>query len=204
MPIGIAVRQPVLPTGQYILRRLCKVALDGKLRLDGKKVIVAEVAEVAKSATSLVAANYAGLTVAQVTELRKQARNAGVYMRVIRNTLAKRAFEGTQFACMGSALVGPLVLAFSKEDPGAAARLFKDFAKKFEKLEVKALSIDGVLLPATDLNRLASLPTRTEAIAQLMSVMKAPITKFVRTLAEPHSKMVRTFGAVRDQKQQNA
>jgi large subunit ribosomal protein L10 len=174
------------------------------LKLDDKKAIVAEVAEVAKASTSVVAANYAGLTVAQVTELRKQARNAGVYMRVIRNTLARRAFEGTRFACMDEALVGPLVLAFSKDEPGAAARLMKDFSKKFEKLEVKALSIDGMLLPANDLNKLASLPTRNEAIAQLMSVMSAPITKFVRTLAEPHSKLVRTFAALRDKKQQES
>jgi len=174
------------------------------LKLDDKRAIVAEVAEVAKQATSVVAANYAGLTVAQVTELRKQARNAGVYMRVVRNTLARRAFEGTQFACMHEVLVGPLVLAFSKEEPSAAARLLKDFAKKFEKLEVKALSIDGALLPASDLQKLASLPTRNEAIAQLMSVMLAPITKFVQTLAEPHSKLARTFAALRDKKQQES
>ena len=174
------------------------------LRLEGKKAIVAEVAEVAKNATSLVAANYAGLTVGQVTELRKQARNAGVYMRVIRNTLARRAFEGTHFACMDPALIGPLVLAFSKDDPGAAARLFKDFAKKFDKLEVKALSIDGLLLEAKDLNKLANLPTRNEAIALLMSVMNAPITKFVRTLAEPHAQLVRVVAAIRDKKQQEA
>ncbi len=174
------------------------------LRLEGKKAIVAEVAEVAKNATSVVAANYAGLTVSQVTELRKQARNAGVYMRVIRNTLARRAFEGTDFECMDKALVGPLVLAFSKEDPGAAARLFKEFAKKFDKLEVKALSIDGALLPANDLNKLASLPTRNEAIVLLMSVMRAPITKFVRTLAEPHAQLVRVVAAIRDKKQQEA
>ena len=172
------------------------------LRLDGKKAIVTEVAEVAKNAISLVAAEYSGLTVAQLTELRKTARNSGVYMRIVRNTLARRALEGTQFACMQPALVGPLVLAFSQEDPGAAARVIKDFAKKFEKLQVKALSIDGVLLPGKDLNRLASLPTRDEAIAQLMAVMIAPITKLVRTLAEPHSKLVRTFAAVRDKKQQ--
>jgi large subunit ribosomal protein L10 len=125
-------------------------------------------------------------------------------MRVIRNTLARRAFEGTKFACMHPILVGPLVLAFSMEDPGAAARLFRDFAKKFEKLEVKALSIDGALLPAKDLDRLANLPTRDEAIALLMSVMRAPITQLVRTLVEPHSKLVRTFAALRDQKQQAA
>lgn len=174
------------------------------LRLEDKKAIVAEVAEVAKNAISLVAAEYSGLTVAQLTALRSNARSSGVYMRVIRNTLARRAFEGTQFACMDPALVGPLVLAFSKEDPGAAARLIKDFAKKFDKLVVKAVSVDGALLPASDLNRLASLPTRDEAIAQLMSVMNAPITKFVRTLAEPHSQLVRVFAAVRDKKEQAA
>ncbi len=174
------------------------------LNLENKKAIVAEVAKVAANSVSLVAASYRGLTVAQITTLRKTARETGVYMRVVRNTLARRAFEGTKFACMDEALTGPLVLAFSQEDPGAAARLIRDFAKKFDKLEVKAVSIDGVLLPAKDLNRLASLPTRNEAIAQLMSVMKAPITKFVRTLVEPHSKLVRTFAAVRDKKQQTA
>ncbi len=174
------------------------------LRLDGKKAIVAEVAEIAKQSTSVIAAQYNGLTVAQLTELRKKARESGVYMKVVRNTLARRAFEGTQFACMDSALVGPLVLAFSKDEPGAAARVFKDYVKKWEKLEVKALSIDGQMLPGTDLNRLASLPTRDEAIAQLMSVMLAPITKFVRTLAEPHAKLARTIAAIRDQKQQSA
>lgn len=172
------------------------------LRLEDKRAIVAEVAEVAKQATSVIAADYCGLTVAQLSELRKTAREAGVHMRIIRNTLAKRAFEGTQFACMDSALVGPLVLAFSKDEPGVAARVFKDYVKKFEKLQVKALSLDGMLLPGTDLNRLASLPTRNEAIAQLMSVMLAPVSKLVRTLAEPHGKLVRTIAAVRDQKQQ--
>jgi large subunit ribosomal protein L10 len=171
------------------------------LRLDDKKKIVTEVGEIAKQAVSLVAANYSGLTVAQVTDLRKSARNTGVYVRVVRNTLARRAFEGTKFACMDPALVGPLVLAFSKDDPGAAARLFKGYLKKFDKLEVTALSIDGALLPAKDLERLASLPTYSEAIAQLMAVMQAPITKLVRTLVEPHSKMVRTFAALRDKKQ---
>lgn len=171
------------------------------LKIEGKKLIVNEVAEVAKKATSVVAADYAGLTVAQITELRKSARNAGVYMRVVRNTLARRAFEGTSFSCMHSALVGPLVLAFSTEDPGAAARLFKEYSKKYEKLEVKALSIDGSLLPGTELNRLASLPTRDEALSQLLSVMIGPVNKLVRILAEPHSRLVRIFGAIRDQKQ---
>lgn len=174
------------------------------LKLEDKKAIVAEVAEVAKHASSLVAAEYAGLTVAQLTELRKTARSAGVYMRVARNTLARRALEGTKFACMQPSLVGPLILAFSKEEPGAAARLIKEFVKTNEKLQVKALSIDGLLLPATDINKLATLPTRLEAIAKLMGLMRAPIEKLVRTMAEPHAKLVRTLAAIRDQKQQAA
>ena len=130
------------------------------LRLEGKKAIVAEVAEMAKRATAVVAAEYNGLTVKQLTALRKSAREAGVEMRVVRNTLASRAFEGTNFACMQSALVGPLLLAFSQSEPSAAARLIRDFVKTNEKLLVKALSVDGKLLPATDLAALASLPTR--------------------------------------------
>jgi large subunit ribosomal protein L10 len=174
------------------------------LRLEDKKAIVAEVAKIAKQATAVVAAEYNGLTVKQLTALRKSAREAGVYMRVVRNTLANRAFEGTSFACMQPALIGPLVLAFSQEEPSAAARLIRDFAKTNEKLLVKAVSIDGKLLPASGLAALASLPTRPEAISQLMSVMIGPITKLVRTLAEPHGKLVRTLAAVRDQKQQSA
>lgn len=174
------------------------------LKLEDKKTIVNEVSGVAKQALSLVAAEYSGLSVAQLTDLRKSARNNGVYMRVVRNTLAKRALEGTQFACIQEKLVGPLVLAFSQEDPGAAARLIKEFMKGNDKLVVKALAIDSQLLPPEGLNALASLPTRNEAIALLMSVMNAPITKFVRTLAEPHAKMVRTIAAIRDKKQADA
>lgn len=174
------------------------------LKLDDKKTIVNEVAGVAKQAVSLIAAEYSGLTVGQLTQLRKSARQSGVYMRVVRNTLARRALEGTQFACIQEKLVGPLILAFSQEDPGAAARLIKEFAKGNEKLKVMALAIESQLLPASGLNMLASLPTRDEAIAQLMSVMLAPVTKLVRTLAEPHAKLVRTFAAIRDQKQSAA
>lgn len=171
------------------------------LKLEDKKTIVSEVAGVAQQAISLIAAEYSGINVAQLTELRKDARNSGVYMRVVRNTLARRALEGTKFECVKEELFGPLVLAFSQEDPGAAARLFKEFVKTNENLKVKLLSIDGKLLPGSELNALASLPTRDEAIALLMSVMIAPITKFVRTLAEPHAKLVRTVAAIRDQKQ---
>jgi large subunit ribosomal protein L10 len=174
------------------------------LKLEDKKTIVSEVAVIANQAISLIAAEYSGLTVGQLTDLRKTARASGVYMRVVRNTLARRALEGTQFACMQPVLVGPLVLAFSQEDPGAAARMIKEFVKKNEKLKVKALAIENQLLPATGLDQLASLPTRDEAIAQLMSVMLAPITKLVRTMAEPQAKLVRTIAAIRDQKQSAA
>jgi large subunit ribosomal protein L10 len=180
--------------------------LEGKvtLRLEDKKAIVAEVAKVAKQASAVVAAEYAGLSVAQLTTLRKIARESGVYVRVVRNTLANRAFEGTSFACMHSALVGPLVLAFSKEEPSAAARLIRDFSKTCDKLVVKALSMEGKLLPPSDLNALANLPTRDEAISQLMSVMLAPVSKLARAFKEVPGKLVRTVDAVREQKQKAA
>lgn len=171
------------------------------LQLEEKKVLVSEVNAVAAQALSCVGAEYRGLTVEQLDSLRKQARALNVYVRVVKNTLARRAVEGTDFECLKPALKGPLVLAFSNEDPGAAARIFRDFAKEHEKLTVTALAIGGQLLPASDLGRVASLPTREEALTQLAVVVQAPITKLVRTLAEPHAKMVRTFGAVRDQKQ---
>lgn len=171
------------------------------LKLEDKKAIVAEVEEVAGKALSIVTAEYRGLTVDQMTRLRTQARKAGVYLRVVRNTLARRAIEKTAFACLQEALVGPLLLAFSLNEPSAAARLMKDFSKEYEKLTVKALAFDGVLLSAKDLDRLASLPTRDEALAKLMSVMLAPITKLVCTTVQPHTKFVRVVAAYRDKKQ---
>lgn len=171
------------------------------LKLEDKKAIVAEVAEVAAKALSAVVAEYRGATVDEMTELRAKARKNGVYLRVVRNTLARRAVVDTEFACMQEALVGPLVLAFSQEDPGAAARLFRDFSKEHEKIIVKALAVSGKLLPAKDLDVLAKLPTRDQALGILLSVMMAPVTKFVRTLAAPNVKLVRTIAAVRDQKQ---
>lgn len=171
------------------------------LTFEQKKAVVAEVAEVAAGAYSLVAAEYSGLTVGQLTDLRQEGRSAGVYLRVVKNTLARRAFDGTEFACVSDQLVGPLILAFSQADPGAAARVIKDYSKKNDKLVVKLVSIGGQVLPASELARLASLPTREQALSMLLGVMKAPIQKFVRTLAEPHAKMVRTVAAIRDQKQ---
>lgn len=171
------------------------------LNLADKKTIVSEVAAVAAEAHSAVAAEYRGLGVEDLTELRMKARQGGVYLKVVKNTLAKRALENTEFDCMRDRLVGPLILAFSQEDPGSAARVIKEFGKEHDLLKVKMLSIGGQLLEPSDLDRLASLPTKDQAISMLMSVMKAPVEKFVRTLAEPHGKMVRTIAAVRDQKQ---
>lgn len=171
------------------------------LTLEQKKAVVTEVAEVAATAHSALAAEYRGLTVEEMTELRVKARNEGVYMRVVKNTLAKRAIAGTEFECMSEGLVGPLILAFSQEDPGCAARVLKDFAKEHDKLQVKLVSIGGELLAATELERLASLPTRDQAISLLMAVMKAPLDKFARTLNEVPGKLVRTVAAIRDQKQ---
>jgi large subunit ribosomal protein L10 len=166
-----------------------------------KNAVVTEVAEVAKGALSAIAAEYRGLSVDEMTNLRVNARNAGVYLRVVRNTLARRAFEGTDFACMNDGLTGPLVLAFSRDEPGSAARVMRDYAKGNNKLVIKLVSFGGKLLEASDVGRLADLPTKDEAISQLMSVMKGPITKFVQTLAEPTAKLARTLAAVRDQKQ---
>jgi large subunit ribosomal protein L10 len=170
------------------------------LRLEDKKALVAEVNTVAQSALSVVAAEYRGLSVSKLTELRAKARASGVYMRVVKNTLARRAVAGTQFECVGEKLKGPLILAFAQEDPGAAARLIRGFAKDNDKLVPTLVSLGGTVLPAKDLERVASLPTKDQALALLLGVLKAPIGKFVRTLAEPHAKLVRTIAAVKDQK----
>lgn len=171
------------------------------LNLEDKKALVAEVAAVAATAQSVVAAEYRGLTVGQMTELRAKARTQGVYMRVVKNTLARKALTGTSFESVGPQLHGPLVLAFSKDDPGAAARVVKDFAKANEKLVATLVSLGGQVLPGKDIEKVASLPTREQALAMLLGVLKAPIAKLVRTLAEPPAKLARTVAAVRDQKQ---
>ncbi|ADZ89533.1 50S ribosomal protein L10 [Marinomonas mediterranea] len=163
------------------------------LGLEDKKAIVAEVSEVAQSALSAVVADSRGVTVGDMTALRKEAREAGVYVRVVRNTLARRAVDGTDFECLKDSFVGPTLIAFSNEHPGAAARLLKEFAKGNDAFEVKALAFNGELIAAGDIDRLASLPTYDEAIAKLMSVLQGATSKLVRTLA-----------AVREQKEQEA
>ena len=170
------------------------------LNLSQKKSIVAEVSEVAEKAYSVVGAQYIGMTAGSLTALRAKARENGVYLRVVKNTLARRAVSGTGFECISDELVGPLLLAFSVEDPGAAARVFKDFVKEDKKLEVKVVALSGKLLSVGDLERLASMPTKDQAISQLMSVMKAPVGKLARTLNEVPGKLVRTLAAVKDAK----
>ena len=162
-----------------------------------KEAVVAEVAQVASGALSAVAAEYRGLTVSQLTELRAKAREGGVYVRVVKNSLARLAIKGTEFECMDDRLSGPLMLAFSKEDPGAAARLFRDFAKANDQLKITLGAVGGETIEGADIGKLANLPTREEALAQLMGTLQAPVTKLARTLNEVPAKLVRTVEAVR-------
>jgi len=171
------------------------------LNIEQKKAVVAEVADAANKALAAVAAEYRGLTVEEMTELRVKAREGGVVLKVAKNTLVRRAVEGTEYECMQESLTGPLLFAFSMEDPGAAARLVKDYSKDHDHLIAKLVAVGGELYDASELERLSNLPTYDQAIAILMGVMKAPIEKFVRTLVEPHTKLVRTVAAVRDAKQ---
>jgi len=165
------------------------------LRLEDKKALVKEVNAVAGDSITAVAAEYRGLSVAEMTELRKQARDAGVYMRVVKNTLARRAVVGTEFECMQDSLTGPILLAFSKDDPGAAARVIKDFAKGHDALQAVSLAVGGTVLPASDLSTLADLPTLDQARAMLLGVFMAPMSQLVRTLAEPSAMLARTMSA---------
>ena len=170
------------------------------LTFEDKKRIVSEVAAVATEAHSVVAAEYHGLSVDEMTDLRVKAREGGVYLRVVKNNLAKLALADTEFSCMSDGLVGPLVLAFSQEDPGSAARVIKDFAKEHNKLEVKMLSVAGELLAASEIDRLAKLPTRDQALAILAGTLRAPVEKLARTFKEVPGKLVRTVAAVSDSK----
>lgn len=170
------------------------------LTLAEKQVVVTEVKNIATKALSAVAADYRNLTVEQLTALRVEARKANVYLRVVKNTLARRAIADTSFACMQDSLVGPLILGFSLDDPGAVARVFKDYVKTNDKLQVKLVAFGGKLLTPADLSVLASLPTYDQAIGQLLSVIKAPIAKLTRTINEVPTKLVRTLQAVRETK----
>ncbi|MFN3844020.1 MAG: 50S ribosomal protein L10 [Rehaibacterium terrae] len=152
------------------------------LNLSQKQQVVAELAEVAAKAHSLVAAEYAGITVDQMTAMRKKARETGVFLKVVKNTLASRAVEGTDYEGVKDSLVGPLLYAFSMEDPGAAGRLIKEFAKANDKLQAKVVSIGGKHYPGAHLDVLASLPTRDQALSMLLSVLVEPATRVARAL----------------------
>jgi large subunit ribosomal protein L10 len=172
------------------------------LKLNDKRAIVATVNEIASRSHSAIVAEYRGMNCAQMTQLRRQAREGGVYLRVVRNTLARRAVSNTPYECLQEILIGPIILAFSMEDPGAAARVINEFVKTNENLIVKGIALSGQLLSPTEIDNVAKLPTYLEAISMLMSVMSAPITQLARTLAEPHTKLVRTIAAVGDSKQE--
>ena len=174
------------------------------IRLEDKQQIVSEVNQAASSALSAVLADYRGVTVEDMTALRKNARANKVYLRVVRNTLLKRAVADTEFECIQGVLVGPTILALSQEDPGAAARVLKDFAKENDDFKIKALSVGGQLMDASQIDVLAKLPTMDQARSMLMSVMLAPVTKLARTMNEVPSKLTRAVAAVRDQKQDAA
>jgi len=152
------------------------------LNLSQKQEVVAELADVAAKAHSLVAAEYAGTTVSQMTAMRKKARETGVFLKVVKNTLATRAVSGTEFDGTKDALVGPLLYAFSMEDPGAAGRLIKEFAKGNEKLQAKVVSIGGKTYPGSHVDVLAALPTRDQALAMLARVLAEPATMFARAV----------------------
>ena len=174
------------------------------LNLESKKVIVDQVGTTASNALSLVIADARGVNVTHMTIINKKAREQNIEIRVVRNTLAKLAFKGTDFECVSEVLTGPSLFGFSMEDPGAAARLFKEFAKDNDKFEVKALSISGQLLDNGKIDVLAKLPTLEQALGQLACVTLAPITKLVRTFNEVPTKITRVVGAVRDKKQEAA
>jgi len=169
------------------------------LNLEQKKAVVAEVSKQFKGAQVALVAEYRGLTVAQVTELRKKARGSQIYLRVVKNTLARRAVQGSSFECLTDNFVGPVAIAISK-DPVAVAKLMSEFAKDNNKLVIKAGAMSGKLMSLQDVQALAKLPSREQLLATLCGTMQAPIVKFMRTLNEVPSRFVRTLAAVRDAK----
>jgi large subunit ribosomal protein L10 len=172
------------------------------LKLAEKQAIVALVAEYAQHATALFVAEYSGIKVSALTELRSIARQSGLIIRVVRNTLARRALANSKFSAVCDKLAGPLILTFAKEDPGVAARLLQDYSKKCAALKVMAISLgDSVVLPAASLAVVASMPNREQALAQLLATLQAPITNLARTMAEPCAQLVRVVAALAKQKQ---
>jgi large subunit ribosomal protein L10 len=171
------------------------------LNIEQKKTIVSEIAAIAANAPTAIAAEYRGLTVAEMTKLRQKAREEGIFLKVIRNTLAKRALAGTKFECMQDGLVGPLLFAFSNDEPGSAAKVIRDFAKSNDKLIVKLVSLDGKLFEVADIERIANIPSRDQARSMFLGLLQAPLAKFVRVLSEPEAKFLRLLSARREQQE---
>ena len=169
-----------------------------------KEQIVKEVKEVALDASSLVISDARGLKVSELSEIRSQAIQSGIHIQVIKNSLAKLAFEGTDFGCSDEVLFGPSLFAFSFEEPGAAAKLLKTYAKNFDELEIKALIVEGQLLDGSQIDILAKLPSKEEAYSLIANVLQAPVGKFATLLNEVPSKLARVLTAVRDNKQASA
>ncbi len=167
------------------------------LNLEEKKAVVAEVAAQIAAAQTVVVAEYRGVTVENLTKLRAQARKEGVYLRVLKNTLVRRALVDTPFAGIADQLVGPLAYGMST-DPVAAAKVMHEFAKTNDKFVVKAGAMPNFIMSAKDVGNLASMPSRDELLSKLLGTMQAPITQFVRTLNEVPTKFVRGLAAVRD------
>ena len=169
-----------------------------------KEKIVGEVREVASNASSLVISDARGLKVSELSEVRQKATQSGIHIQVIKNSLAKLAFEGTDFGCSDEVLVGPSLFAFSFEEPGAAAKLLKTYAKNFDNLDIKALVVEGQLLDGSQIDILASLPSKDEAYGLIANVLQAPIGKFATLLNEVPSKLARVLTAVQDKKKATA
>ena len=171
------------------------------LSLEAKKAVVAEVSDIASRSIAAGVANYRGLSVVQMSELRKQALDENVYLRVVKNTLAKRAVSGTQSECISDVLKGPVILGFSQADPGAVARVFRKFSKDNEALVVTGLAVSGEFVEAVRMSAIADLPTKDEAISLMMAMMLAPVEQLARTLNEVPAKITRVVDAVRATKQ---
>tara|TARA_B100000029_G_scaffold299564_1_gene292510 strand:- start:54 stop:587 length:534 start_codon:yes stop_codon:yes gene_type:complete len=172
------------------------------MRIDDKKLAVKELNEIANKAISAVAADYHGTSVSELTKLREEARNSSVHLKVIRNTLAKKALTDTKFSCLDELLVGPTILAFSLDDPASAAKLANNFNKINSNFKVKGLTMGDSLLELSRLKDIANLPTKEEAIAQLAGLLNAPIVKLVSLINEIPTKLTRTLEAVKQHREQ--
>ena len=172
------------------------------LRIEQKKAVVEELHSIASSSVSAAIAEYRGLNVAEITKLRTKARESEIYLKVVKNSLSKKALADTNFECLTQALQGPIIIALSADDLASPARLFKDFGKDYEHLKTVGLAVDGDVFPSSELDRIAKLPTRNEAYSTIVGLMKAPIEKALRTLNEIPVKFTRLILAVKENKEE--